>query len=40
MIFLFRILKLDIFFALMTSHIIKHDVVFMMTFHNVSVFQK
>ena len=38
--FLFTILKLKLYFALMTSHIIIHDVIFMMTFHNVSVFQK
>ena len=39
-IFLFTILKLKLYFALMTSHIFIHDVIFMMTFHNVSVFQK
>ena len=33
-------LKLKIFFALMTSHIIINDVIFMMTFHNLPVFQK
>ena len=39
-IFLYTILKLKIFFALMTSYIIIHDVIFMMTFHNMTVFQR
>ena len=40
MIFLYTILKLKMFFALMTSYIIINDDIFMMTLHNVPVFQK
>ena len=38
--FLYTILKLKIFFALVTSYIIINDDIFMMTLHNVPVFQK
>ena len=38
MIFLYKILKLKICFAFMTSYIIINDVIFMMTFQNVPVF--
>ena len=40
MIFFVYNFKAKIFFALMTSNIIINDVIFMMTFNNVPIFQK